>query len=396
MIDLLTELIRNILDVDVFIVDENLSNLSTFVDQKNYNEFSIDFSEQSLKELLLSIEKDKYYELVDNLNQRVFIFKEGASAIIVGPYLKNFLGEIEIEKIGSINKIPPSFIESLKMQFFLLPVIDSYYLEKTINSILRALYKNKIYPYAYLKINNYKTKKPIEREFKEGVITENAIYEKYDIENALLYQVEHGLVEEITSSLENINKVTKEEYLIDFYTTNPQAAMASYRTLIRKSAEKSGLPVPIIDRIISKYTQIMLKCSTVEQMKTISSLAIEMTKEVRNYLLNVKSNNKLIKNVCDYLYVHSNENISIKDLSNKFSISEYYLSHLFKKEINKTINNYLENIRITKSKELLKDNLLSVSEVANLVGYIDNNYFTKVFKKKCNMTPSKYRLMNSK
>lgn len=396
MIELLTELIRNILDVDVFIVDENLSNLSNFVDQKNYNEFSIDFSEQSLKELLLSIEKDKYYELVDNLNQRVFIFKEGTSTIIVGPYLKNFLGEIEIEKIGSINKIPPSFIGSLKMQFFLLPVIDSYYLEKTINSILRALYKNKIYPYTYLIINNYKTKKPIEREFKEGVITENAIYEKYDIENALLYQVEHGLVEEITSSLENINKVTKEEYLIDFYTTNPQAAMASYRTLIRKSAEKSGLPVPIIDRIISKYTQIMLKCSTIEQFKTISSLAIEMTKEVRNYLLNVKSNNKLIKNVCDYLYVHSNENISIKDLSNKFSISEYYLSHLFKKEINKTINNYLEDIRIMKSKELLKDNLLSVSEVANLVGYIDNNYFTKVFKKKCNMTPSKYRLMNSK
>lgn len=396
MIELLTELIRNILNVDVFVVDENLSNLSSFVYQKNYNEFSIDFSEQSLKELLLSIEKDKYYELVDNLNQRVFIFKEETSTIIVGPYLKNFLGEIEIEKIGSINKIPPSFIESLKMQFFLLPVIDSYYLEKTINSILKALYKNKIYPYTYLKINNYKTKKPIEREFKEGAITENAIYEKYDIENALLYKVQHGLVEEITSSLENINKVSNEEYLIDFYTTNPQAAMASYRTLIRKSAEKSGLPVPIIDRIISKYTQIMLKCSTIEQFKTISSLAIEMTKEVRNYLLNIKSNNKLIKNVCDYLYTHSNENISIKDLSNKFSISEYYLSHLFKKEINKTINNYLEDIRIMKSKELLKDNLLSVSEVANLVGYVDNNYFTKVFKKKCNITPSKYKSMNSK
>jgi two-component system, response regulator YesN len=396
MIDILANLIRNILDVDVFIVDSNSNNLKEFENEENYNGFSYDLSYESLKPLLESLEKKKYYELVDNLNQRIFIFKVEDLYIIVGPYIKKFLGEIEIEKIGSINKIPPSLIESLKFHFYGLPIIDSYYLEKTINSILKSLNSNKFYPYAYKKIDNYKINKPIEREYKESNVTEKAIYEKYEIENSLLYQVEHGQVEEIKLSLENIASVAKEEYLIDFYTTNPQAAMASYRTLIRKSAEKSGLPVPIIDRIISKHTQIMLSSSSLEQMKTIASLAIELTSEIRNYLLNTKYNSPLIKNVCDYLYVHYNQNFKIKDFANKFNISEYYLLHVFKKETNKTINNYLEDIRITKAKEMLKDNLLSIAEISNLVGYEDNNYFTKVFKKKCDITPSKYRSINAK
>ncbi len=396
MITVLANLIRNVLGVDVFVVDQNLENLKDFEDEENYNQFSIDLTYEQLKIFLPSVEIKKYYELVDNLNQRVFIFKQENNYIIVGPYLKNFIGELEIEKIGSINKIPPSLIDSLKFQYFGLPVIDSYYLENIINSILKSLNDNKFYPYTYQKINNYKINKPIEREYRESNVTEKAIYDKYEIENSLLYQVEHGQVEEIKLSLENIANVAKEEYLIDFYTTNPQAAMASYRTLIRKSAERSGLPVPIIDRIVSKYTQIMLSSSTIEQIKIIASMAIEITSEVRNYLLNTKYNSPLVKNVCDYLYVHFNQNFKSSEIAKKFNISEYYLLHVFKKETNKTINNYLEDIRIMKAKEMLKDNLLSIAEISSLVGYEDNNYFTKVFKKKCNITPSKFRLMNAK
>ncbi len=397
MVNLLADLIRNILDVDVFIVDQELSNLSTFESQKNYSEFSIDFNGQFLKEHLLSIQNNKFYELVDNLNQRIFIFKEGESILIVGPYLKRFLSEIEIEKIASLNRVPPSLINSFKLFYFSLPILESYHIERTINSILKSLYKGKFYPYIYVKINNYKEKKPFEREFKEGNVTEEAIYEKYEIENSLLYQVEHGQVEYIKLALENIATVSQEDYLIDFYTLNPQAAMASYRTLLRKSAEKSGLPVPIIDKIISKHTQIMVSSTSMaEQMKSLASLAIELTTEVRNYLMNTTYKSKTIKNICEYLYIHSNENLSIDEIAKKFNMNNFYLSHLFKKETNKTIVEYIEDIRIMKAKEMLKDNALSIAEIANLVGYDDNNYFTKVFKKKCMMTPSKFRSANEK
>ena len=52
---------------------------------------------------------------------------------------------------------------------------------------------------------------------------------------------------------------------------------------------------------------------------------------------------------------------------------------------------YLETIRMNRAKELLEDSGLSVTEIAQEVGYGDPNYFTRSFKKNCAKTPKQYR-----
>ena len=133
-----------------------------------------------------------------------------------------------------------------------------------------------------------------------------------------------------------------------------------------------------------------------DQFQSLISLAIELTTEVRNFLINTKCKSPLIKNVCEYLYINSSKNISILDLSKKYSVNEFYLAHLFKNETGQGIHEYIERIRINKAEQMLKDSTLTISEIANLVGYVDNNYFTKVFKKRNKITPSKYRMSNAK
>lgn len=392
---LFSRLLRNIMEMDVFVFDENSIDLSSFENLKNHNNFSFDFSEDYLKIFLAKLENNFYYELIDNLKQRLFIFKFEGFIYLIGPYLKRFADENEIAKIGMSNHIPLSMMESLKIQYFALPIIDSYHLEKVINSILNSLYENKYFSYAYKKIDHYKEGNSYVQEIIENSSAEKAIYDKYEIENTLLYHVEHGQVEEIKTSLSHITTVRKEDYLVNFYSSNPQAAMASYRTLLRKSAEKSGLSVTIIDKVISKYTQLMLS-SPNDQFQSLISLAIELTTEVRNFLINTKCKSPLIKNVCEYLYINSSKNISILDLSKKYSVNEFYLAHLFKNETGQGIHEYIERIRINKAEQMLKDSTLTISEIANLVGYVDNNYFTKVFKKRNKITPSKYRMSNAK
>ena len=73
-----------------------------------------------------------------------------------------------------------------------------------------------------------------------------------------------------------------------------------------------------------------------------------------------------------------------------FSYTEKYLSSLFKKNMNVGFNQYLNRLRIQYAIELIANNVKSVSRIAELSGYSDSLYFSKVFKKLVGVTPGQH------
>ncbi|MNW16958.1 CFA/I fimbrial subunit D [compost metagenome] len=55
-----------------------------------------------------------------------------------------------------------------------------------------------------------------------------------------------------------------------------------------------------------------------------------------------------------------------------------------------TVNDFSKSIRLKKASQLLKESGYNVSEVSELVGFIDSRYFTKEFKKQFGQTPREY------
>ncbi len=98
---------------------------------------------------------------------------------------------------------------------------------------------------------------------------------------------------------------------------------------------------------------------------------------------------------CDRIkhYVDENymKNISLSDISRELNFSLPYLSRLFSNKTGICFSDYLQNVRIEQSLKVLANTNAKLFEVAQLVGYSDIKFFTKVFKKKMNMTPGKYR-----
>ena len=92
-------------------------------------------------------------------------------------------------------------------------------------------------------------------------------------------------------------------------------------------------------------------------------------------------------------YIRSNymKKLTLDSTAKLIYISPSYLSRLFRDELNTTFNAYLNSVRIERSKILLSSEELSIAEVADLVGFFDQSYFNKVFKKMTGMTPKKYR-----
>ena len=106
-----------------------------------------------------------------------------------------------------------------------------------------------------------------------------------------------------------------------------------------------------------------------------------------------KTDSKLqyVESAISFIKQNYSKNITEKDVALDVNLSAKYLYKLFKKYKNVSPTDYLNGYRISRAKVLLKETSLSVSEISDAVGYNDPSYFVRVFKKYCDITPSKYR-----
>ncbi|MNZ89635.1 HTH-type transcriptional activator Btr [compost metagenome] len=99
----------------------------------------------------------------------------------------------------------------------------------------------------------------------------------------------------------------------------------------------------------------------------------------------------LIGRVTEYLEGHFQEHITVKQIAEIHHLNASYLSVLFKKEMGKTISDFLQETRMNKAKELLRDPSIKVYEVSEQVGFQTSAYFAYLFKKTTGYTPQEYR-----
>jgi two-component system response regulator YesN len=104
-----------------------------------------------------------------------------------------------------------------------------------------------------------------------------------------------------------------------------------------------------------------------------------------------KPYNKSVEAIIQYIMDHYTEEITIDYLASHVYLTPNYLSNLFKKETSKTIIQFITEYRIGKSKNLLVNSNLNLSEIARAVGYSDPRYFSKLFQKLAGTKPSAFR-----
>ena len=94
-----------------------------------------------------------------------------------------------------------------------------------------------------------------------------------------------------------------------------------------------------------------------------------------------------LKNVLDYIELHYAENISVSDLAKLCYFSDYHFMRFFKKHMNMTCVEYINNLRLEKAVELFEQGNTEILNVSLSVGFHNLSYFYRAFKKKYRMTP---------
>ena len=107
---------------------------------------------------------------------------------------------------------------------------------------------------------------------------------------------------------------------------------------------------------------------------------------------NQPTNNNPLKEIISYVNSnYKNFYLSNTTIAQRFNYHPVYLNRIFKEYTNKTIHQFLIDLRINKAKELLLTTLLNITAISEEVGFLSYTHFIKVFREKFKIPPQQYR-----
>lgn len=315
-------------------------------------------------------------------------------AFIGGPVQMVNPDDFLIDEIIGTHNINKADLKELRKYIERIPVIQP----EKVNSLaemlfLTAAYVSDVEPSKYIEEREYLGHQSDISEYiyyiksmggnRNG--TDNYPMEK---EKELLYLISIG-------NKKGSQKLLNEILGYVFFSTGGNFEIIKARVLelivlLSRAAVEGGADVEQIFGLNYKYLSRVHKFNTLEELTYwLSKIMVRFTDCVFN-LTDVKHVDVIYKSV-NYIKHNLMNKVTLEDVASHVHLSPSYFSKLFKKEMKCNFNTYLNRLRIETSRKLLDDDTLSIVDVANLVGYEDQSYFSKVFKKITGISPGKYR-----
>lgn len=163
----------------------------------------------------------------------------------------------------------------------------------------------------------------------------------------------------------------------------------------------------MISQLSRHFKAMQINYKTINEIdKRVKSIMMNATiqsslsKAMKDYCIEIATfffermeirHTKMIEQIYSYIDKNYMNELSISTIAEHVFLTPNYVSLIFKQTTNMTVIEYITKIRIEKAKELLKSPDLKIFEIAEMVGYPNPRYFSKVFKKVTSLHPSQYK-----
>lgn len=162
-----------------------------------------------------------------------------------------------------------------------------------------------------------------------------------------------------------------------FFCTN------GLREALQKLIEDCTIP--------SAYANTLIMCRLQEVVVRLVQLCDRLRSEgILDVGASTNCQNELLQHIVHYMNARVTEPISIEEICRKFFISRSSLQALFKLYLHTSPKSYLIDIKLQKSKDLILENQHTISEIADMLGFSSIHYFSRLFKKYFDVSPSQY------
>ena len=222
---------------------------------------------------------------------------------------------------------------------------------------------------------------------------ETKVHGTYDYELELLRRVREGDL-----GLIDFMKKNSKSLVVGKLATDDSDSLRQLKntilvaiTLFSRAAIDGGLYPDTAMTLTDHYFQAVEAAKSFQEIVNIN---LVMQTDFVNRVHKIrtdKSCSKTIRMVKEYIDLHKEDEIKLKDIAREFGYTEYYLTKKFHNETGTTIKEYIRDVRLEYSKYLLKHEKEPVREISDRLRFTSQSYFTDCFRKKYGMTPNEYR-----
>lgn len=340
--------------------------------------------------ILTTLKENAIYSVCDSFNLQYNILKleNNDGFFVIGPFITStpenniIIDTLQVNQISidRQNEFVSYYSQLNVFTYTQLYHIFKYLIETNYNLDIDVI------PIKTLHINNKLLKNSLLFKGNIEELLTPVIQQRYEAEALLLHYISQGNLTEAANLLNipyNIKKYpdnlsTKKNFLI------------VQNTLFRTAIQKSGVHPIHIDRISNQYMQEISKLSSCKKADLMKyEMLVDYCTLVQKY--STINYPPLIRRAIDYINFNLGSKLTLSSIASHISISPHYLSTLFKQEVGKSITTFIAEKRMDQAIYFLKESHLSIGEISLQVGFLDLNYFSKVFKKTYGLTPSEFR-----
>lgn len=314
-------------------------------------------------------------------------------ALFVGPFSLNQPTRNAIQQMAELLKIPDVHTAFLAQYAASLPVMhDRSCLYSFLQCVGTSLHGKKGFS-----IQTFTTPIPSilsyeqEDRLAKNQHTIKELEKRYQAEERLMSCVSRGDYEQALKIMDKKEVSDPEQRTIDTLRDKKNYLIVT-NTLFRKAAQRAEVHPVYLDEISGKMAV------RIEALHSVSQVRAMQREMIRRYCMLVRSNSTkgyspLVQKVMNYIFVNLEDDLSLQRIASELSMNKSYLSTLFKKEMGITLTDYVNQSRIKRAIYLLNTEDMPIQEIAQRCGIPNLSYFTRIFKREKNMTPSQYREM---
>ena len=160
--------------------------------------------------------------------------------------------------------------------------------------------------------------------------------------------------------------------------------------LMSRAAIDGGADVDEILSLCSRYEQSVDNFRTPEVLNRWISQTLHKFMSFVFDFDDIKHQNIVFKTTA-YLKEHLAEKVTLEQAADQVFLSKSYFCRIIKSEVGCTFTEYVNRLRIERGKSLLVTSNLGIADIAGIIGFDDQSYFSRIFKKQVGMAPGKYR-----